>query len=402
MNTPHLIPALHVIESGLFPHHVAARGPAIETTNPADVGSSGSGTTAITPSLELLMAMRAAAAQALANRSALSPANQPVEVGQIRWIAPAMEAAIAWPVALLIASLANGLAQGWIVSSETLYASRDDWLLQSEDQDHPPDPRCAMVQLWNMVEVPQAQLQGVAGTLTSTAFLKLSKVAARLAASPAELQSTEVQPGRFGLHELIGDDHLHQRLAYVCGTSLGSLESGDSRLYYRYLYMLFAQQLQRSSRVGRAFAAHSDAHSAAARPHELGARTAEAANTPFWRLPGTWQGAGVVAALVLAVVAPILLWQSDTASIERGVGPEPAPSSNFGQPERFTIVDIHFSTDAPVGSVSALLRQVGGRIVAGPTETGAWRASIRNDQIDAARALLSNSALVVTFDNARQ
>jgi len=299
--------------------------------------------------------------------------------------------------------LDNGLAQGWIVASESLYASRDDWLLQDSDQEKPPDPRCPMVQLWNRVEVSQAQLAGLAGTLTSMAFSQLSAVAVRLEASPAELQSTAVQPGRFGLHEFNGDDDRYERLAYVCGTSLGSLESGDPRLHYRYLYLLFAQQLQRHSAVAVVVAATNNGQPDARRPRPMAEKNeAEAANMSFWRLPGTWQGAGVSAVLMLAVVLPLRLWQPDTSSVVRGVEPGPALSSNFGQPERFTVMDIHFSAEAPIGNIAALLGQVRGRIISGPTETGAWRVAIDNDHIDAARALLATSPSVVTFDNAKQ
>lgn len=403
MKAHHLIPALQVIESGLFPNRVARRGTAVELTEPAAEGAPGSGTTFITPSLKQLMARRAGAAQPLADRTASDEASQDLVVGQIRWITSADAQTIDWPVALLVASLGNRLAQGWIVASESLYASRDDWLLQDSDLEKPPDPRCTMVQLWNPVEVSQDGLGGSAGTLTSMAFSQLLAVAARLEASPADLQATAVQPGRFGLHEFNSADDPRGRVAYVCGTSLGNPESGDPRLYYRYLYLLFAQQLQRQRALAAAPAAMKHGHPASGhRQLMAGKKAAEAANTPFWRLPETWRGVGIAAALIFAVVLPLRLWQQDTASVERGVEPGPAPASNFGQPARFTVVDIHFSADTPIGSVAALMGQIGGRIISGPTETGAWRVGIDDAHIDTARALLASSRWVVTFDKAKQ
>jgi len=102
MKAQHLIPALQVIESGLFSHRVAERGTPVEATMPAGVVAPDPGAVAITPSLKQLMALRAKAGQALADGTASGQASEALEVGQIRWIAPAAAGAIDWPVALLL------------------------------------------------------------------------------------------------------------------------------------------------------------------------------------------------------------------------------------------------------------------------------------------------------------
>jgi hypothetical protein len=271
-------------------------------------------------------------------------------------------------------------AQGWIIASEALYASHEDWLLQDDDMDAPPDPRCAMVQLWNGVELSSTQLGERVGQLSGPAFARLSQVAAQLDSPPASLLATAPQPGRFGMYDGGG-------VAYVCGTPLGARDSGDPRLHYRYLYLRFSQQLQRQRHGGTATAARL--------PTPV--QALEAANMPFWRLPGTWRGAGLAAALLLAVVLPLRLWQPDAPSEVRGAGTQ---ASNFGMPARFRVMDVHFSATATLPGITTLLRQAQGRIISGPTETGAYRIAIDRDQAEAARDLLAASPLVVTLEKA--
>ena len=403
MKPQRLIPPLAVIESGLFP---GAADPATDPVGHADLLSppadesaslvSDATHTPVPASLRRLMAQRVQAAQ---HRAANSTA--PLQPGQIRWIASAADR----PVSLLVASLERGKVQGWIVASETLYASHEDWLVQDSDMGSdtddkspagsavPPDPRCAMVQLWNRAELSAAQLGGCAGQICARAFLQLTQVASRLDAPSANLIAVEPQPGRFGLFE---DAH---GVGYVCGTPLGTRESGDPRLHYRYLYLQFSQQLQRQARI--AIAVDSSAVPPANRPpeHTQSGEPArgKAANMPFWRLPGLWRGAGLAAALMLAVVLPMRLWQADTGSGLRGVS-----TSNFGMSARFTVMDIYFSATAPAAGITELLREARGRVISAPTESGAWRIAVDKDHLDAARALFAASPLVVTFDKASQ
>ena len=363
-----LIPALAVIESGLFPDALqlgvgAADAQASFETAPADVEQ-----TPMSAHIRQLIARRVGSARP-------SPeVNTPPQAGQIRWLraTPGSE----WPLAVLVSAADGPRVQGWLVASEALYASPEDWLLQDTELRTELDPRCAMVQLWNPLDMDirgASPLGDCAGELTPEAFRQLGRVASQIHHPTAHLVGIAPTPGRFGLREIDG-------MAFVCGSPLGLRPSSDARHRYRYLYLLWAQQLQRQ-------------HGS-----ETDVALPKAANLPFWRRPDTWRGAGLAAVLMLAVALPVSwLPVTDTQTETSGTRSAAQPTSNFGLSDRFVVMDVQFSRTATLRDITALLQNAQAEIVAGPLDSGAYRVAFDMAHRDLALSRLDNPDLVVSL-----
>ncbi|MFM9900958.1 MAG: hypothetical protein ACKVOT_08075 [Polaromonas sp.] len=363
--TSELIPALKVIESGLFPDalHPGAGATDTEATPTADDALQ---VPPLSANMQQLMVRR------VESNARTSDVNMPLQPGQIRWLqaAPGSE----WPLAMLVGATHGPRVQGWLVASEALYASPQDWLLQDTELRTAADPRCAMVQLWNPLDLDITvanPLGNCAGELTAEAFSQLGSVALQIHRPAVSPVGVAPAPGRFGLHDIDG-------VAFVCGSPLGPRPSSDVRHRYRYLYLLWAQQLQRQH----------GSPAAAALP--------AAANLPFWRRRDTWRGAGLAAVLMLAVALP-LSWLSVTDTDTSSTRNAGQPTSNFGLSDRFVVMDVQFSRSATLRDITDLLQTAQAEIVAGPLDSGAYRVAFDIAQRDTALLRLNNPTLVVSI-----
>ena len=360
-----LIPALKVIESGLFPDALPPGAGATDTeaiSAPDDVPQ----VPPISADMRQLMARR------VESNARTAGVNVPLQPGQIRWLraAPGSE----WPLAMLVGAAHGPRVQGWLVASEALYASPQDWLLQDTELRTAADPRCAMVQLWNPLDLNITNanpLGNCAGELTAEAFRQLGRVARQIHRPAMSPVGVNPIPGRFGLHDIDG-------VAFVCGSPLGPFRSSDVRHRYRYLYLLWVQQLQRQH------------------------GSPEAANLPFWHRPDTWRGAGLAAVLMLAVALPLSWLPVTKISIQSqtetsGTRSASKPTSNFGLSDRFVVMDVQFSRTATLRDITTLLKNAQAEIVAGPLDSGAYRVAFDIAQRDTALLRLNNPTLVVSI-----
>ncbi|MDM8561064.1 hypothetical protein [Candidatus Parabeggiatoa sp. HSG14] len=120
---------------------------------------------------------------------------------------------------------------GWMVASETDYASYWDMLLEPEDE--PFDPLAGMIQVWNPVEIAIPSMPKV------LAELKLARLqAVRAIAEEYEKRilpnDEESLPGRIAPRDTLGE------LSVLTGTWLGN-EKTDPRCEYQGLYREVAE-----------------------------------------------------------------------------------------------------------------------------------------------------------------
>ena len=182
--------------------------------------------TPIPPQIAELHARRVATREHFANFTTPQP-------GQMR-LCPSEQ--LDWPLAVLLwRPMPSGNWEGWLMASETDYATPMDVLLDTEDE--PYDPLLAMVQLWNRVEVRIAPEQRVLGQLSPARL----EVLAHAAQTPAMVPDTvSAEPGTV-IERLVADRHL-----VLCGTPLG--DATDPRHDYQQLYRQAAARIAAPAR----------------------------------------------------------------------------------------------------------------------------------------------------------
>ena len=366
-----LTPTLANIERGLFgqAHHEPAayelRG---DEASPAEAGAS----------LRAMIARRAAAA--IANPAA---AHEEPVVADFWWLQ--LDAGAEQAVAVLVRHVAADAVQGWLVASETVYASDRDWVLQHDDARAPLDPCLGMVQMWNAVTVARQSLVERAGRMTAKAFTELTQVSNAAGTRGA----VEPAPGRVGLIETRG-------VAWVCGTPLGT---PDPRRAYQDLYARLAgmNALRPAHAPG---ASRADPRTAAAndaspvRVIEIGAhRTQRSAR----RGGDFWRGAGIAATLMPAAgIAHTRMLQRPGAGGEGHlVQDHIVEMRGPGDQSRAVQFDVHFVGAATIAEVTALLQVSRMRIASGPGPDGAYVLSVDAANAAAAKKALEGSRLVV-------
>ena len=363
-----LTPTLATIERGLF-GQAHPEPPAQELSGdeaaPVEIGDA----------LRAMIARRAAAARA---QRAVAGA-QPV-AGDFWWLH--LDADAEQAVALLVRQVADDAVQGWLVAGETAYAGDRDWVLQQDDAQAALDPRLGMVQLWNAVTVPRHRLLEPAGNMMPKAFAELARVA-NAAVTPASVRPA---PGRIGLIETDG-------VAWVCGTPLGT---PDPRRAYQALYARLAGMIAvrpadapDASRTAPSTAAANDA--APGHGIDIAARRTQ---RRAWRNGDFWRGAGIAAALVIAVGIPYtrMLQRTGPGGQDRVVD-----MRGLGRPTTAVLFDVHFVGTATVADVTALLQASGLSIASGPGPDGAYVVSAAAADAATAEQALDRSGLVVTW-----
>ncbi len=142
------------------------------------------------------------------------------------------------PLAVLLwrETATPGVWSGWLLASETDYATDADILLEREDE--PYDPLVAMVQLWNPVQITPSSAHPVIGQLAVSRLETLANAYAdrqRVGSAPLP-----PRPGQL-MERLVSNGQL-----LLCGTPLGGSE--DPRRRYQELYLAAAAMLNASCR----------------------------------------------------------------------------------------------------------------------------------------------------------
>lgn len=168
------------------------------------------------------------------------------EAGQMRLISlpwrgdgVPLERGLGAPLAVLLwrETATPDVWSGWLLASETDYATDADALLEREDE--PYDPLVAMVQLWNPVQITLNSAHPVIGQLavsrletlaTAYADRQRAGTAAPIPARPGQLMERLVSNGQL----------------LLCGTPLGGSE--DPRRRYQELYLAAAAMLNAAAR----------------------------------------------------------------------------------------------------------------------------------------------------------
>ncbi|MBK1645469.1 hypothetical protein CKO25_12610 [Thiocapsa imhoffii] len=142
------------------------------------------------------------------------------------------------PLAVLLSEPTEerNLWYGWLMASETDYASH--WDLVLDDRDEPRDPLAAMVQIWNPVHLYWPAASAVLGQLQPARLAAVRDLAVDLGNTPPPLGNTRagtlVQRTTSGGHLVI------------TGTPLG--DSEDPRQRYRELYFAAADLVRDMAR----------------------------------------------------------------------------------------------------------------------------------------------------------
>lgn len=184
-----------------------------------------------TPAPEMPAWLRERIAQRCQARAAHFP-SQPAP-GQIRLVEQVIgpHGPLDWdlprPLAICLDSPypeCRDLWYGWLVTSETDYATYWDVLL--EETDEPCDPLAGMIQLWNPTYCYLPSARRVVGQLSAERLAAVRAVAAEFLSG--EAPDVTARPGRIAARETLG-----QRVV-TTGTPLGAAD--DPRWRYRTLY----------------------------------------------------------------------------------------------------------------------------------------------------------------------
>ena len=357
-----LTPTLATIERDLFGVDDAGQGS--DSAHDADaVGAP----VEMGPALRAMIARRAAAAQGSAATDASAPA-----LGDMWWLRLDGDSS----AAILIREVTPQRVQGWLVAGESAYAADRDWVLQEDEVEGALDPRAAMVQLWNSVAVARDRLESPVGRMTEQAFHDLVQVAQ----APAVDNGSGPVPGRVGLVETAG-------VAWVSGTPLGE---SDPRRSYQEIYARLAATIALRPAASPKVGPVADA-SLPGNVVDLGARRDKRRS---WLNGDFWRGAGIAAALVLAVGVPFTRMQQQAGSGDEGASAQWRGIPTSGKTVLF---DVHFSGSATLDAMTAFLQASHMNLVSGPAGDGAYVVAVKAADAAQARKTLDGSGLVVVW-----
>lgn len=269
---------------------------------------------------------------------------------------------------LLGAHLGGKRWQGWLVTTDTDYATDRDLLV--EEEDGPADPQAGMI----MSRLPlRVMLQGDEAIFAKLSPARLGAVIA-LAESPLGAEPLPPRPGHIYTRDLDAD-HVG-----ITGSPLGALN--DPRHAYFALHQRLADEM-----TAAADASVVQSEDKPARSTLLG-----------WLFGRHWAPAPVITGLVALIVAQGLWLNAEDTEIERYRG-QPAATVSCASVARLRVT---FKTNAPQEGVVLLLRKAEARVINGPSETGEWWLSLPTDEaVEQALALFQHSPLVadvITID----
>ena len=313
-------------------------------------------TTAVMPDfIQALVARRVAAQSA---GFAVAPTAGQVRVsGEIRAADGHTVKRLRKPFAVLLDTKAEGdLWSGWLVTSETDYASYWDMLLDHRDE--PFDPLAGMVLIWNPV---RCLLPSDSRALAQLSAERMEAV--RELARDFNSHATIDDKPRPGF---IGARSTSSGVVVLTGTVLG--DAHDPRRTYQTLYQRLGQEVTQALQASNV---------AVLAPRKQS----------MWMKPA------------LAIAATILLVQGIV--IQQLLGPRPPGGSESGDLTRGipvqldgVLLDIFFKPTAQEMQIRKLLSQVRGKIVSGPGENGDYQIAIPRDKSEEAIITLSRSEIV--------
>ena len=304
-------------------------------------------------------------------KSAFRAESGPPAVGQIRSLAdgPAIKA-LGRPLErslgmLLSACLGGNVWSGWIVCTETVYATDRDLII--EEGDGPCAPQAAMIQTWNQVTVSLSGSEPILGHISSARLGAVLALAEH--ASPPD-QFVPPRPGKLGVWDLDPGQTV------MTGTPLG--DEDDPRRAYQELYRRLAGEFSKVREVQPEIG-------------QPGGSVLEWLHRTFVR--PAWTFGAIAAALVLAQI--VLFSGNETEAIrETGVYRSAPPSlvEDCASGPRLRVL---FRPDVPLSEVLMLLRGLELIVVAGPAENGQfWVKVPEGRSAQEALRLLSASSLV--------
>lgn len=249
-----------------------------------------------------------------------------------------------------------GIWQGWIVASETDYASDKDVLL--EPLDEPFDPIASMVQTWNPVEVDASKSARVLAQLSLDRMAAIREVAASECESAGEAKAGFVAPLKTKAGRTV-----------LVGTCIKAL--GDLRNEYQSLYRAAAKRLQ-------------ECHQTIA---EVIPYPAKKQNRDVWK----WAMAASVL-LAQSIIIANLLRDHLVAQVSKEMEQASEYRAVVIPEDGYVYVDVYFKPDARVIDIQKLLTKLDAVIIDGPGEFGQWRVKIRS--VDSALKTLKESSTV--------
>lgn len=180
--------------------------------------------------------------KAAASHAKFSPtprAGQIVRIDQVLGPGGALEWDLPQSLAVLLSEPTEvpEVWYGWMVSRETDYACKWDFVL--EECDGPRDPLAGMVQMWNPIHVYLPSTTRVLAELSSERLRALHALAAEFL---LETGQGEADPGALIERETLGGFRVRT------GTALGD-ESQDDRVVYQRLYFSVAQAVKEPARL---------------------------------------------------------------------------------------------------------------------------------------------------------
>lgn len=261
------------------------------------------------------------------------------------------------PITMLLDQQIDGNTwAGWLVTSETDYATYWDMLL--DDRDQPFDPLAGMIQIWNPTRCVVPTDSRAFGQLSNERLEMARQMALDFKAN-AKIED-KPRPGFVAMRST------STGMTVLTGTPLGS--SNDPRRAYQQLYQALAREM-------------SDAI-APSNVAVLAPRKQSAWLKPAFAIAATILVVqGIVIQQLLGPRTPVGI---ETGDLTRGV---PVQQDKV-------VIEVFFKPTSQEMEIRKLLTQVRGKIVSGPGEYGDYQVAVPKADVESAMQAMSASGIV--------
>lgn len=247
--------------------------------------------------------------------------------------------------------------QGWLVASETDYATDRDVLL--EPQDEPFDPLAGMVQTWNPLTVDIRLGSRV-----------LAQLAAHRLAGIREVAAGQCESGGGARPGFVAPLKTNSGATVLAGTRISHPE--DPRHRYQSLYRTAAQSLAQQQTTAKIIPLQS--------------------RQRVWRNVG-WSIAASILLVQAAVIANLMRSQPDT-SVEEQINQASEYRAVPQAPASYSYLEVYFKPDAREVEIRKLLTRLNASIADGPGEFGQYRVKVKAGAVQDAISKIQASGLV--------